>query len=218
MKLLKLISNLKCRSSSETSSDIDPKDVSNNNNNNKNNDALIANTRVYAAADYYQLAKLKELALQKFRKASTMPVQAGFAEVITLVYESTSDEAHELRSVLCSMTVKNASRLVEENDFTTVAARIPDFIQELLPKLIQSNQLICEKSAKIYEDLRIDFHNSKEIAHWHQTLNKIMPCKRCQEHTNSYLRHQKVERKRFLCLKHRNIKLQDVTNTIADLS
>ena len=116
------------------------------------NDILKANTLAYVAADYYQIPLMKDLALTKFRHASNTFSISGFADVVALVYESTSSKARKLRSSLCSIVVKHAVSLVEDSAFMAVGTKIPEFIEKVLPELVKAYEVkesrLCQKCGK----------------------------------------------------------------------
>ncbi|KAL9042646.1 MAG: hypothetical protein Q9214_003716, partial [Letrouitia sp. 1 TL-2023] len=120
----------------------------------KVNHALMANTQVYVAADYYQIPGLMHLAVNKFQKASMEFSQPGFADVVDFVFQSTTNQAQELRSILCSTFLKNAASLVSDKTFMDAGTGLSRLLKQTLPKVVANYEDKLKKKKTRIRNLR----------------------------------------------------------------
>ena len=172
------------------------------------NQTLMANAYVYITADYYQIPELMDLALAKFCKASMYFYQPGFTDVVALVYDSALSRARELRSVFCSIVVRNATSLVTDGTFIDVGVRLPGFMKEILPKLVTEYEcrLTEERDGMMKSTsdspslaLRLETTKAKvaeaearlraaeeETAHTRRKVNESKCCRHCGKENNVF--------------------------------
>ena len=109
---------------------------------------LMAHAQVFIAADYYQVPKLLDLALEKFEEASTVDVcLAELHEVVALVYNFDSDRADILKSFLCSVALRHAAELVADEGFMETSVQFPEFMKDILPDLVKDQK--CSRCRRL---------------------------------------------------------------------
>jgi hypothetical protein len=155
------------------------------------NDVLMANIYVHKAADYYQISELMEHARTKFTKAAADFRQFGFANVVTLLYDSDSTTAQELGPIVCSIIARYATTLMVDGAFMDVVAELPGFIKALLPTVVAEYEcrLESEKSlhatsleeakTRIVELNEMVQAAKEETAQTRKRVNDAKSCRKC---------------------------------------
>ncbi|KAK6427757.1 hypothetical protein LTR81_000101 [Elasticomyces elasticus] len=119
------------------------------------NDMLVAHARVFAIGDYYDIPKLKDLAVENFLEVSRVGWEVeGFIEVIKEVNKLTSTDHPELRNVLRLIAMEHITELTKKDDFMTQLAGLKDtqdFAADMLRVVVLHHD---EERSRLNEDLK----------------------------------------------------------------
>ncbi|KAK4910935.1 hypothetical protein LTR49_020461 [Elasticomyces elasticus] len=119
------------------------------------NEMLVAHARVFAIGDYYDMPKLKDLAVENFLEVSRVGWEVeGFIEVIKEVNKLTSTDHPELRNVLRLIAMEHITELTKKDDFMTQLAGLKegqDFAADMLRVVVLHHD---EERASLNEDLK----------------------------------------------------------------
>ena len=121
----------------------------------RSNKVLINNIRVYAAADYYQILDLKQVAKEKFLNAADHYDLSGYDYLVEEVYGLTSARIgdDDLRETVASMPGDLAWQLRFERRFNVRALAIQEFAEDFMGRLAEDKDdqraLICTLQTSI---------------------------------------------------------------------
>ncbi|KAI9651953.1 MAG: hypothetical protein M1831_007456 [Alyxoria varia] len=105
----------------------------------RSNKVLINNIRVYAAADYYQILDLKQVAKEKFLNAADHYDLSGYDYLVEEVYGLTSARIgdEDLRETVAAMPGDLAWQLRFERRFNVRALAIQEFAEDFMGRLAE---------------------------------------------------------------------------------
>ena len=83
-----------------------------------NSSTLVAHAHVYAIAEYYDVAGLKTIAMEKFKAAENFQIE-HLIEVVEAIYDATPPTDHGLRAALSTLTVDHLDTLRNDGNFIT---------------------------------------------------------------------------------------------------
>ncbi|KAK3672901.1 hypothetical protein LTR78_007254 [Recurvomyces mirabilis] len=119
------------------------------------NTALIAHARAYAIGEYYELPTLQQLAMEKFEAEATSSWSInGFIDVIREVNAISGLEDRALRNKLRGVAMDHIDQLVDNDDFMTKLAELPDvqdFAADMLRATVRHQN---DKFTKLDEKMR----------------------------------------------------------------
>ncbi|KAL9054666.1 MAG: hypothetical protein Q9162_004032 [Coniocarpon cinnabarinum] len=95
---------------------------------------LRTHVHVYAFADYYQIAELKQLALYKFKESLTEPSIHLTPDVIEDVYEHTLQD-DKLRKATVQQAVKEQHLIILDPEYYGRLRKLPDFFDNFISQI-----------------------------------------------------------------------------------
>lgn len=112
-------------------------------------ESLVTHAKIYAAAIKYQVDGLRDLAAEKFEDCiKFLWDHEVFAEVVTIVFNSTPDDVAQLRNIVIDTMYSHIETLKDKKDIQAVLSDIPRLACILLMRKCE------EKPFKVFNDTR----------------------------------------------------------------
>ncbi|KAI6813273.1 hypothetical protein KC340_g17926 [Hortaea werneckii] len=146
------------------------------------NAKLIIHARLYAIANYYDIAGLRDLAFRRFKQDIQTHNPEGFIYVIREINELVSKDETRLRGIVHDLCFRNIDTFANEGSFMTALASLPglqDFTVGLLREVAQKMEgqkrgLQRELERKDAEIRQIKEHRDEKATHTQDVLKTLM--------------------------------------------
>lgn len=96
------------------------------------NRVLVVHARVIAAADYYQIASLKALAIWRFQCAITDWSSLGFSDVILAVCSILAPYDRYLKNTMCALSMHHWAEMKSSNWFEDTMTACGQFAYDIM--------------------------------------------------------------------------------------
>lgn len=117
--------------------------------------SLLNNVLVYALADKYDIAELRELARGKFQTGAGRLLSATeFPEIVREVYSSTPSSDRGLRDIVSQICARRGREMVENPDVNPVIVEVGDFALDLLREVLKCEDVRVEEAEPRNRSLR----------------------------------------------------------------
>ncbi|KAI7383559.1 hypothetical protein KC336_g18355 [Hortaea werneckii] len=146
------------------------------------NAELIMHARLFAIANYYDIAGLRDLALRRFKQDIQTHNLVGFIYVLREMNEIVSKDETRLRGIVHDFCFHNIDSFANDGSFMTALASLPglqDFTVGLLRKVAQGKEeqkrgLKRELERKDAEIRRIREHRKEKATNTQDVLKTLM--------------------------------------------
>jgi hypothetical protein len=102
----------------------------------KPDDPVLANSKVYIAAEKFDIASLKTLAAAKYKQATlTLWDRPTFSESVDLIYDNTVKSDRKLRDVIAQTAKTHVIPLLDKPEFVTVLEKHRDLSLDVIKTL-----------------------------------------------------------------------------------
>jgi hypothetical protein len=109
--------------------------------------SLLNNVLVYAIAEKYGIAELKEMAKAKFQsRAGSLLSAKEFPEIIKELYRSTPSSDRGLRDIVSQVCAQQGRTIVDSPDLNTVIVKIGEFGLDLLREVLEYENMRVEEA------------------------------------------------------------------------
>jgi hypothetical protein len=124
--------------------------------------SLLNNVLVYAIAEKYGVAELKEMAKEKFQgRARSLLSAKEFPEIIQELYRSTPSSDRGLRDIVSQVCAQQGRRIIDSPDLNAIIVEVGEFGLDLLREVLKYETRRVEKEVARNTALKVGL-NKKE--------------------------------------------------------
>ncbi|CZR53758.1 uncharacterized protein PAC_03639 [Phialocephala subalpina] len=125
--------------------------------------SLLNNVLVYAIAEKYGIAELKEMAKAKFQSQVGGLLSAKeFPEIIRELYRSTPSSDRGLRDIVSQVCAQQGTTIVDRPDLNSTIVEVGEFGLDLLREVLKDKRRLAEKAVAINIALKEDLNEKKD--------------------------------------------------------
>jgi len=125
--------------------------------------SLLNNILVYAVAEKYGIAELKELAKAKFQgRVGSLLSAKEFPEIIRELYRTTPSSDRELRDIVAQVCAQQGSTIVDSPDLNTIVVEVGEFGLDLLREVLKYENRRLEEAVERNAALREELSEKKD--------------------------------------------------------
>ncbi|KAL8792015.1 MAG: hypothetical protein Q9195_005356 [Heterodermia aff. obscurata] len=148
--------------------------------------ALLANIRIYAMADKYDIPALMNLALKKFKDRVESWPQYDYAGIVSTVLESTHCQDNGLRPVISELCVKHMDEILRlrlsdqvaidvKDEWKLILTKDSDFLYALLRQSTSSGRAVHDNMVEDIKQLRAELEDTKQEVQECKPPNELDP-------------------------------------------
>ncbi len=130
-----------------------------------NGPSLLNNVLVYAIAEKYGIAELKEMAKAKFQgRAECLLSAKEFPEIIRELYRSTPSSDRGLRDIVSRFCAQQGRTIIDNPDFNAIIVEIGEFGLDLLREVLKYENRRVEEAIARNTALKEELDEKKDEA------------------------------------------------------
>jgi hypothetical protein len=128
-----------------------------------NEPSLLNNVLVYAIAEKYGIAELKELAEAKFQgRARSLLSAMEFPKIIRELYRSTPSSDRGLRDIVSQVCAQQGRRIIDSPDLNAIIVEAGEFGLDLLREVLKYETGRVEKEVARNTALKVELNKKKD--------------------------------------------------------
>ena len=128
-----------------------------------NEPSLLNNVLVYAIAEKYGIAELKEMAKAKFQsRARSLLSTKEFSEIIRELYRSTPSSDRGLRDIVSQVCAQQGRRIIDSPELNAIIVETGEFGLDLLREVLKYETRRVEKEVARNTALKEELNEKKD--------------------------------------------------------
>jgi len=128
-----------------------------------NEPSLLNNVLVYAIAEKYGIAELKEMAKAKFQgRARSLLSTKEFSEIIRELYRSTPSRDRGLRDIVSQVCAQQGRRIIDSPELNAIIVETGEFGLDLLREVLKYETRRVEKEVARNTALKEELNEKKD--------------------------------------------------------